>query len=377
MLCRAVEKHLLIRAENFEMADKKAEEPPCASLFRVRIQNHESRERQAGFTVAPNEIKMRLDLFLLGKGLGLSRTRIAKIVSEGMVLVDGQIGRAGQKIKSGQQVVIKIPAAEPYEVLPEDIPLKIVYEDEAVIVVDKPEGMVVHPAAGHYTGTLVNALLYHCHDLSGIGGVLRPGIVHRLDKETSGLLVVAKSDEAHLELAAQFGRREVRKTYQAVVFGLPKAREGRVESAVGRHPSDRKKMSTKSKRGRSAVTVWKVKESYDVASLLEVSIETGRTHQIRVHLADIGYPVVGDHVYGKPGRLNDMKDTFLRALFKRFPRQALHACRLSFRHPLTGKKMEFFSELPEDIEKLCALLREQAEKKGLTLKLRTLKNSTI
>ena len=318
----------------------------------------------AYFIVAPNEIKMRLDLFLSGKGLGLSRTRIAKIVSEGMVLVDGQIGRAGQKMKSAQQVVIKIPVAEPYAVLPEDIPLKIVYEDEAIIVVDKPAGMVVHPAAGHYTGTLVNALLYHCHDLSGIGGVLRPGIVHRLDKETSGLLVAAKSDEAHLELAGQFRRREVKKTYQAVVFGLPKALEGRIESAVGRHPSDRKKMSTKSKRGRSATTVWRVRERYAVASLLEISIETGRTHQIRVHLADIGYPVVGDHVYGKAGRINDVRDPVFRLLFKRFSRQALHACRLSFCHPLTGEKMEFFSELPDDIEKLCALLREQAARKA-------------
>ena len=319
--------------------------------------------RQISFAVAPNESKIRLDLFLLGKNLGLSRTRIAKIVSEGMVLVDGRMARAGQKMRPGQQVVVKIPAVESCPVLPEDIPLKIVYEDEAVIVVDKPAGMVVHPAAGHSTGTLVNALLYHCQDLSGINGILRPGIVHRLDKETSGLVVVAKSDEAHLNLAAQFKNRRVKKTYRAVVFGSPKTQQGRIESAVGRHPSERKKMSTKSKRGRSAVTVWSVRERYGVASLLEISIETGRTHQIRVHLADIGYPVVGDQVYGKKGRINDIRDPALRVFFKGFPRQALHACRLSFCHPLTGDKMEFFSDLPEDIEKLCFFLREREETK--------------
>jgi 23S rRNA pseudouridine1911/1915/1917 synthase len=282
-----------------------------------------------------------------------------------MVLVNGQIGRAGQKLKSGQQVEIKIPPAETTAVLPEDIPLEIIYEDEALIVVDKPAGMVVHPAAGHYAGTLVNALLYHCRDLSGIGGVLRPGIVHRLDKETSGLLVVAKTDKAHLGLAGQFRCREVKKTYQAVVFGSPKATEGRIESSVGRHPSDRKKMSSKSKRGRSAVTIWNVKESYGIASLLEVVIETGRTHQIRVHLADAGYPVVGDRVYGNPGRVNDIRDTYIRAMLKRFSRQALHACRLSFSHPVTGEKMEFFSKLPEDIARLCVLLRAHAVKKLL------------
>ncbi len=314
-------------------------------------------QRQASFCVAPNEGSMRLDLFLSGKGLGLSRSRITGIVSRGMVFVDGRVGRAGQKVKPGQQVDITIPAPEPVAVLPEDIPVKIVYEDDALIVVDKPAGMVVHPAAGHWGGTLVNALLYHCRDLSGIGGVLRPGIVHRLDKGTSGLLVAAKSDEAHLNLAGQFKRREVKKIYSAVVLGSPRDQEGRIELPVGRHPSDRKKMSTKSVRGRFAVTVWRVKERYGIASLLEIGIETGRTHQIRLHLADIGYPVVGDEVYGKTGRINDIKDTKLRARIKGFKRQALHASHLSFRHPLTGEWLEFFSGLPSDIEELCAFLR--------------------
>jgi 23S rRNA pseudouridine1911/1915/1917 synthase len=341
----------------------KVERLPDVSRFHPGYRNDENEERRAGFTVAPHESKMRLDLFLLGKGLGLSRSRIGKIISEGLVLVDGQTGRAGQRVKSGQQVVITIPAVQPYSVLPEDIPLKIVYEDEAVIIVDKPAGMVVHPAPGHYEGTLVNALLYHCHDLSGIGGILRPGIVHRLDKETSGLLVAAKSDEAHRKLAGQFRRREVKKTYQAVVLGSPGEQEGRIESAVGRHPSDRKRMSTKSKHGRSAVTLWRIRERYGVASLLEVFIETGRTHQIRVHLADIGYPVVGDRVYGRAGRVNDIRDPALRTLLKRFPRQALHACRISFFHPLTGEKMEFTSGLPDDIEKLCSSIKNRTVKR--------------
>ena len=187
-------------------------------------------------------------------------------------------------------MAIVLPAARPSGVLPEAIPLTILYEDASLLVIDKPAGMVVHPAAGHSGGTLVNALLHHCRDLSGIGGVLRPGIVHRLDKETSGLLVVAKSDEAHRGLAGQFKRHEVKKTYQALVYGDPKTDGGRIEAAVGRHPTDRKKMSTQSRRGRSAVTVWRVRERYGVAALLEVDIETGRTHQIRVHLTDLGYP---------------------------------------------------------------------------------------
>jgi 23S rRNA pseudouridine1911/1915/1917 synthase len=312
--------------------------------------------------VLPEEQGVRLDLLLVSREPGLTRTRIARLIDEGNVLVGGRPCRAGQKMKAGVEVALDIPEVKPYlAALPEEIALDVVYEDAALIVIDKPAGMVVHPAAGHYGGTLVNALLFHCRDLSGIGGELRPGIVHRLDKDTSGLLVAAKSDEAHGGLAGQFKRHEVKKRYQAVVYGLPRMEEGRIEADVGRHPSDRKKMSTRSRHGRSAVTLWRVVERYEDAALLDVDIETGRTHQIRVHLSELGYPVVGDPVYGKAGRCNDVKDAVARKIMKNFPRQALHARWLAFRHPLTGEHMEFFSPLPPDMAGLCDFLRSQTE----------------
>ncbi|MBU2055664.1 MAG: RluA family pseudouridine synthase [Proteobacteria bacterium] len=320
--------------------------------------------RQAHFTVAPEEEGTRLDLFLTGKETGLSRARIQHAVSEGRVTVNGRPARAGRRVKAGDDVVICIPALKSSGVLPEEIPLKVLYEDPFILVVDKPAGMVVHPAAGHPGGTLVNALLHHCRDLSGIGGVLRPGIVHRLDKETSGLLVVAKSDEAHRGLAGQFKRHEVAKTYQAIVYGNPKTGEGRIEAPVGRHPTDRKRMSTRSSRGKGAVTIWRVRERFGVASLLDVDIETGRTHQIRVHLMELGYPVVGDKVYGGAGRIRTIDDSAVRARIKALQRQALHAWRLSFAHPVTGEALQFTSPLPEDMAGLCSFLRERVKGEG-------------
>jgi 23S rRNA pseudouridine1911/1915/1917 synthase len=303
--------------------------------------NADGGESHHHFTVAPGDAGLRLDLFLTAREIGLSRT---------------QIGRAVDV------VAIVLPAARLSEVIPEAIPLKILYEDASLLVVDKPAGMVVHPAAGHSSGTLVNALLHYCRDLSGIGGVLRPGIVHRLDKVTSGLMVVAKSDHAHRGLAGQFKRHEVKKTYQALVYGDPKTDGGRIESAVGRHPTDRKRMSTQSRRGRSAVTVWRVRERYRVAAaLLEVNIETGRTHQIRVHLTELGHPVVGDRVYGGAGRIRTVGDPAARARMKALDRQALHAWRLAFAHPVTGETMRFASPLPKDMADLCGFLRDRAD----------------
>jgi len=309
------------------------------------------------FTVAAGEEGGRLDLFLTRKEPSLSRARIQRAIEEGWVRVNDREVRAGRKVKAGDVVAIALPEAKPSGVLPEAIALSILHEDASLLVIDKPAGMVVHPAAGHSGGTLVNALLHHCRDLSGIGGVLRPGIVHRLDKETSGLLVVAKTDEAHRGLAGQFKRHEVKKTYLALVYGEPKRDGGRIEAAVGRHPTDRKKMSTQSRRGRSAVTIWRVREGYGIAALLEVDIETGRTHQIRVHLTELGHPVVGDRVYGGAGRIRTVGDTAARARMKVQGRQALHAWRLGFAHPVTGQWMQFSSPLPDDIAGLCDFLR--------------------
>jgi 23S rRNA pseudouridine1911/1915/1917 synthase len=235
--------------------------------------------------------------------------------------------------------------------------LNIVYEDEAIIVINKPAGMVVHPAPGNPDNTLVNALLFHCHDLSGIGGVLRPGIVHRLDKDTSGLIVAAKSDDAHRSLSAQFEKHDVHKKYLALVWGDVKGNTGEIVLPVGRHANNRKKMSTKSKRGKDALTLWKARERYGVATLLEVEIKTGRTHQIRVHLSDRGYPVIGDQVYGNSAKINTVKDPLLKATIKAFNRQALHATQLSFIHPQKGERVVFTADMPQDMTGLCAQLR--------------------
>jgi 23S rRNA pseudouridine1911/1915/1917 synthase len=324
-------------------------------------EDDESGGRRISFAVVPEQAGLRLDLFLTDRGIGLSRSQVQRAVEEGRVQVNGQTVRSGRKLKAGDVVAVVLPAARPSGVLPEAIPLKILYEDASLLVVDKPARMVVHPAAGHSSGTLVNALLHHCRDLSGIGGVLRPGIVHRLDKETSGLMVVAKSDHAHRGLAGQFKLHEVRKTYQALVYGEPKTDGGRIETAVGRHPTDRKRMSTQSRRGRSAVTIWRIREHYGVAALLEVDIETGRTHQIRVHLTELGHPVVGDRVYGGAGRIRTVGDPAARARMKALDRQALHAWRLGFAHPVTGEKMQFSAPLPEDMDGLCVFLRERGK----------------
>jgi len=315
--------------------------------------------KEVRFTVAVQQAGLRLDIFLAGCDIGLSRSQVQRAVEEGRVRVNGSPVRSGRKLKAGDVVAAVLPAPVPSGVLPEAIPLAILYEDASLLVVDKPAGMVVHPAAGHASGTLVNALLHHCRDLSGIGGVLRPGIVHRLDKGTSGLLLVAKSDGAHQALAGQFKRHEVRKTYLAVVYGNPKADGGRIETAVGRHPTDRKKMSTQSRRGRSAVTNWRVRERYGAASLLEVDIETGRTHQIRVHLADLGHPVVGDRVYGGAGRIRTVGDPAARSRMNGLDRPALHAWRIAFVHPDTGDEMRFASPPPADMAGLCAFLRQR------------------
>jgi 23S rRNA pseudouridine1911/1915/1917 synthase len=313
--------------------------------------------KRSEFIVAEGEQGLRMDVFLSQKDLTLSRSQARRLIDDGDAIVDGKPVKASHRLKPGEKISLRKPPPVSSEIVPEAIPLNLLYEDGAILVVDKPAGMVVHPAAGNYSGTLVNALQYHCRNLSGIGGVMRPGIVHRLDKGTSGLMVVAKSDEAHRHLAEQFKRRQVSKRYTALVHGNLREDEGVVDAPVGRHPVERKKMSTASHRGKTALTRWKVLERFGAFTLLEAKIETGRTHQIRVHLSAIGHPVTGDSVYGATKRA--VESPALRAVLKKLSRQALHASRLSFAHPVTGEEMSFESPLPADIAEVCEVLRKK------------------
>lgn len=310
---------------------------------------------KAVFTVAPGEQGLRLDIFLSQKDAGLSRSQARRLIDGGEALVDGRPARASHRLRPGERVSLHRPPPAPAGIVAEDIPLDIRYEDDAVLVVDKPAGMVVHPAAGNSRGTLVNALQFHCGRLSSVGGLMRPGIVHRLDKGTSGLMVIAKTDEAHRHLSEQFKKRRVSKHYTVLVHGDLREDEGVIDAPVGRHPVERKKMSTASRRGKAALTRWRVLERYGDCTLLEAQIETGRTHQIRVHLGAMGHPVVGDAVYGGSKRAADR--TALRAALKRLARQALHAGRLSFLHPLTGRVMSFESPLPADMAEVIDFLK--------------------
>jgi 23S rRNA pseudouridine1911/1915/1917 synthase len=316
------------------------------------------REETLEFTVLPQEVGIRLDIFLSGKNPDLSRSQVKRVVDEGLVLVNHVHTKVGYRVRKGDIVFLQKRAPRvDYAVLPQNIPLHIIFEDPHILVVDKPAGVVVHPAAGNYQGTLVNALLFHCTDLSGIGGSLRPGIVHRLDKNTSGLLLVAKSDEAHRGLTRQFAQHEIRKIYKALVYGNPREDEGIIDKPVGRHPTDRKKMSTGSRRGKDAVTRWRVHERYGIATLMEIDLQTGRTHQIRVHLAAAGYPLVGDSVYGSPKRANSIIHPLLRSKLKMMKRQALHAGEIGFSHPVTGERLSLSAPLPDDMAALCDFMR--------------------
>ncbi|MEE9196673.1 MAG: RluA family pseudouridine synthase [bacterium] len=362
-------------------------------------------------STSPGGERERLDHFLGRQWEDLSRSRIEALIREGAVLVDGKRPKPSQAARPGQQIVLIIPAPEEPSAEPEALPLDIVFEDEDLIVVNKAPGMVVHPAPGHPSGTLVNALLHHCGDLSGIGGVLRPGIVHRLDKETSGLLVVAKSQQAHMGLAEAMKSREIERVYLALVWGRPDSQEGSIETWIGRSRSDRKRMAAYSERrgplkrrwgrpaeeeeiadvraaieaegelenevemggpaepvpkgvpadARRAVTHYVTSEAFDLTSLLECSLETGRTHQVRVHLRHVGHSVVGDPVYG--GRESAVKGmapekrALASEILTRLSRQALHATRLRFRHPVSGEMVGLEQEPPDDLQGLLSFLR--------------------
>lgn len=292
------------------------------------------------FDVGEGDAGKRLDTFLAGKIGELTRSHIQKLITEEMSLVNGEPVRASYKVRPGDLITLQIPEPVELEVKAEPLPLDIYFEDGDVIVVNKPRGMVVHPAEGNYSGTLVNALLYHCRDLSGINGVMRPGIVHRLDKDTSGLIMVAKNDPAHVGLAQQLEERLVVRRYLALVHGLVKEPSGMVDAPIGRDPRNRQKMAVAQKNSKYAVTNYRVLNRFTDYTYLELKLETGRTHQIRVHMSFIGHPVVGDPKYG-PSRQHFGLDG-----------QFLHAAVLGFKHPRTGTYLEFEAPLPEVLEKI-------------------------
>jgi 23S rRNA pseudouridine1911/1915/1917 synthase len=304
------------------------------------------------FVVGEEEAGERVDVVLAGLAQ-VSRAQAKRWVEAGRVEVDdAAIARASRKLALGEVLGAEPPEPVAAEARPEPIPLCVVFEDEDVVVVDKPAGLVVHPAPGHPRGTLVNALLHHCSSLAGIGGVLRPGIVHRLDRGTSGILVAAKNDAAHQALSEQFRDHSIDRLYRAIVRGLPGADEGRVDAPIGRHPRDRKRMSTATRSGREAHTAWRIAERFAKSdrALVEVRPETGRTHQIRVHLASSGMPIVGDSVYGRGGG---------NARERALGRPALHAAALGFTHPRSGERLRFEVALPDDLAELLAHYRER------------------
>lgn len=283
--------------------------------------------------------KERLDSYLAARMEGVSRSYIQRIIDEGNVLVNGKPAKRNYRMAAGDEVIFEMPEVRPLDVKPESIPLDVVYEDDDLLIVNKPSGMVVHPAPGNYSGTLVNALLAHCESLSGINGVYRPGIVHRIDKDTTGLLAVAKNERAHRELARQLKDHNISRKYIALVGGIIEEDGGIVDAPIGRNPVNRKKMAVVAKNSRKAVTHFSVIKRYSRFTLLELRLETGRTHQIRVHMAYIGHPVVGDPVYGKEGELGSEG-------------QLLHAAELGFIHPVKGVYMKFEAPVPEKFQQI-------------------------
>ena len=300
---------------------------------------------QVILTASSEDKGSRIDKYISDNIAELTRSAVQGLIEKGLVLAEGKAVSKNYKLRGGEEISVEIPEPEPMDAVPEDIPLDIVYEDDDLLVVNKPKGMVVHPAHGNYTGTLVNALLHHCGDsLSGINGVIRPGIVHRIDKNTSGLLIVAKNDASHLKLAEQIKEHSFTREYEAVACGYFKETEGTVDAPIGRHKTDRKKMCVTTENSRNAVTHYSVIKQYGGYAHVRLRLETGRTHQIRVHLSYIGHPVLGDDVYGKP--------------YKGIEGQCLHARKIGFIHPTTGEYMEFVSDLPDYFVSILAKLEK-------------------
>jgi len=314
-------------------------------------------ERAFSFLVSKTDGGKRFDHFLQQQNLSLSRSRIKQLIDAGRFLVNDRHVKPGAKLKPGDRIRGSVPAPRPLEAKSEDIPLHILHEDAHIILVNKPAGMVVHPAPGNYSGTLVNALLFHCRDLSGINGVLRPGIVHRLDRFTSGVMVAAKNDLAHESLVKQFKNRSVEKRYLAVVHGHLPEPEGLVETSVGRHPTKRTMISIHTRSPRQATTRWRVLEELRHFTLLEIFPKTGRTHQIRVHLSSIGHSILGDPVYGRGKHPRRIEEPVVRMVAEKLQRQALHASDLKFLHPESGEPVAFHAPLADDMEKIIESLR--------------------
>ncbi|MEG0641470.1 MAG: RluA family pseudouridine synthase [Clostridium sp.] len=297
-------------------------------------------------SIKEEEVGSRIDVLLCENIEAFSRNQIKKLIDDECVTVNDKIIKSNYKMRKGDSIKVQVPQPRELELIAEDIPLDIVYEDDDFVVVNKAKGMVVHPATGNYSGTLVNALLYKCKNLSSINGVIRPGIVHRIDKETSGVLVVAKNDMAHNSLSEQIKEHTVKRVYMALVEGIIKVDEGTIDAPIGRHPVERKKMTITDKNSRHAITHFKVIEKFERNTLIEARLETGRTHQIRVHMMHLGFPLVGDPVYGFKKQRLGIKG------------QALHAKTLGFKHPRTGEYMEFSSEIPEDFKKALAGIKK-------------------
>jgi 23S rRNA pseudouridine1911/1915/1917 synthase len=308
------------------------------------------------FVVDAADAGTRLDQFLATRDLPLSRSQLKRHIDEGNVLVGGAPAKPSRKLKTGEEIAFDEPPPQPTEIVAEDLGLVVVFEDRYLIAIDKPAGLVVHPAAGHRSGTLVNALLHHCDDLSGIGGELRPGIVHRLDRDTTGVMVATKDDVTHAAMAALFKKKDLLRLYHAIVSPAPEAESGVIKTFYGRHPKDRKKFTSRVGSGKRAVTHWTVKERFADAALVECRLETGRTHQIRVHMAEHGYPLLGDAVYGKRPEA-----PLLRGLADELGRQALHASVLAFVHPRTGAKVDLATPIPADMQKVLGALRAAAK----------------
>lgn len=302
---------------------------------------------QLTFLIEQQESGIRIDRILTEKCTDHSRSYLQKLIKDGQVSVNGRTAKANYKVQEGDLVRLILPDIEEPDIIPQEIPLDILYEDDYLLVVNKPKDMVVHPSAGHMDGTLVNAVLAHCQgNLSGINGVLRPGIVHRIDKDTTGALLICKDDATHRELAEQLKVHSIRRRYRAVAYGNFKDDEGVVEGPIGRHPIDRKKMAVNYKNGKDAVTHYRVLERFGNATYIECRLETGRTHQIRVHMASIGHPLLGDEIYGSGKNPYHLQG------------QALHAMVLGFIHPHTGEYMEFEAPLPDYFVKLLDKLRK-------------------